>query len=1153
MSIDTAFTEGLLRLGWRWARLAVRPARLLRSQPSKAWPPMVAYGMPVALSVVAVQLWFRGGGELASGDLTPPIAPGTDFLAHWNDTADGAGSPSFSIVSLPYFEGLRLFHTIGLGEAVFQRVWLTLLVAGAAAAVVFLTRSLFRPPLAAAGAGVVSLFNAYRLVVAFDWVPIAAMLAAGVLGGLLLRQARAERGPNPVVFAVASLALGPVFVNPPHLALVLVWIAVCVLLACAVHGRPAFARVGRFLLRAVPLALLFNLWWIVPACLTLTGSVFAQQFTAPGIAQWAWTHQRASIPNVLSLTSSWAWLRRAYFPFSPGLERLPFNILKFAPAAAATLAVYLARGRACRIAYLLSAVGLVAAWVMKGIHPPLGGTNLWLYHHLPGFWLFREPVKVGLVLVLVYSLLAALAVVQLSTRSAIAGFAGAAVIVGAVVAYAHPLLTGAVVAGKRPLLPPAHVRVPSAWSRAAVYVDGLPAQGKAVILPELDYYQAPTTWGYYGASFFHQLFRRPLIEPLPGGYFSDPVVTQLVGELQQEILGRADVRPVLHALGARFVLLRRDLKPRFPGRVYTPPSRLARALAKPDGLRRLRSFGVVDVYEGTGMPSGEVYPAEPLVVQGTTVASMYRPLYAGTNAAFVAPDATRLLDGVPMGETALLPARPVAAERSLGHNGAGLSISGNRIIVRLPRLSAPLRITVGHLSFVAPGVHPQTRTVRYTGATAPTIYRFLRTDRTRALPIRPELARHLGDCNAYDARTPREVGLSARVLDQAGLPTLRLGAVDHSACVAMRIRDVRPTVPFHLHLAYRPITGDPPRLCVWETGPNRCATLPGLLASPGWHSFDTTVTLDPGTSSGWLFLYADGGGSQPTATEYRDLRIELPQTAIAVGVSPVARLPQVRYERVAPYEFRVHVRDARKPFLLTLSETFAPGWQLKGGDRRVRASHLRVNGYANGWRVPWRGSYDLELTYGPEQPALWARRGDAVLIPLVIALSVVRWGLQRRRGDARTISAGRKTEQTVASTAVLPVREVVQGSLAGSRPTSGEITGESTEPVVVEPPPGALDAADELRRRAERTKDEARAQADELRRRTEESRAELASEIESLHAMATEMRESMRTVLRGSLPVSDEESRPEEEPSLTDDGQSRTRGPHLRAHENDEE
>jgi arabinofuranan 3-O-arabinosyltransferase len=1180
MSTDAATNRAPLGL-LRRTKLAVRSADWTQRSAANGWEPVLAYGLPVLLAVVAVQFWFRNGGELAGGDLVPPIYPGADYLAHWNDVADGAGSPGYSIVSLPYFEGLRAFHWLGLGDALFQRVWLTLLLAGAAAAVVFLTRSLFRSTLAGAVAGLVSVFNGYRLVMTFNAVPLAAMIAAGVLGGLVLRSARAEQSPHPLFFAVASVTLGFVFVNPPHVVLVLAWLVVCSLLGWVLNGRPALARTGRFLVKAAPLALLFNLWWIVPAYLTLTGSVFAQQFTAPGVGQWAWTHQRASIPNVLSLTSSWAWLRPEYYPFSAALERLPFNVLKYVPAGAAALGVLLARGRARRAAYLLATIGLAAIWMMKGLHPPFGRANLWLYHHVPGFWLFREPMKVGLILVLVFSLLAALAVVELGRRSVVASAIGAAVIVAAVVAYAHPLLTGRMIADKRPLLPPAHVRLPSAWRQAASYVDARPEQGKAVVLPELDYYQAPTTWGYYGASFFHQLFHRPVIEPLPGGYYSDPVVSQLVGQLQQELLdGRDNVRPVLRALGARFVLLRRDLDTRFPGRSFVAPGGLARALVRADGLRRLRSFGLVDVYEATGALAPEVYPAVPLSARGTTAARPYVPLNFGANAALVAPNTTSVLSGIAAGEARLLPVRrgAVTGSVSLGkqqNTAVKFDGRGGRIAIQFPRLSAALRIAVGQQHFIVSAGRPATRTLPITAAKVPTEYQFLPTDRIRPIPIRPRLARGLGDCNQYDTRTASQVGLSATVLDQAGTPTLLLGARDHAACVAIPIRGLRPAVPFRLRLAYRGITGNAPRLCIWEQGPNRCAMLPSLLAARGWHRFGARVTLVPGTKSSWLFLYADGGASEPTVTAYRSLRIESPQAAIAVGVLPVAHLPQVTYRRVAPYEFRVHVRDAREPFLLVLSETFASGWHLEGGSRgSARASHLRVDGYANGWRVPWRGSYDLELTYGPEQLALWTRRGDALLIPVVLALSLLRWGAQRRpqrvgrRSSAdsrrrlrpRTIALGWRTEHTEASTmrARLSMRRVsLDDSSAELRKTNEELTTKlkraedalanyrERETLIAETLLTAQNAANELRERTERDLAQRRAEAEELRRRAEQSRAELASEVEWLRTMRAQMQESIRSLLLNTLDVLGGGSRAEDterEPSLTDALDSRTLG-----------
>jgi arabinofuranan 3-O-arabinosyltransferase len=967
----------------------------------KARATLLAYGVPMLVAAVAVQFWFRRGGELAGGDLVPPLVPGVDYRAHWNDFNDGAGSPGYAIVSFPYFEGLRAFHWLGLSAVLFQRLWLTMLLASAAAAVVFLARSLFRSPLAAAVAGVLSIFNGYRLVMGFDAVSLAAVVAAGFLGGLVIRSGRG-RSAHPVLFAVASLTLGFVFSNPPHVVLVLAWVLVCVLLAWVVDGREALRRIRRFVTAAVPISLLFNLWWIVPAYLTLTGSVFKHRFAAPSVEQWAWTHQRASIANVLSLTSSWAWLRPEYYPFSVELERVPFSVLQYVPAGAAFLGVLLARGRSRRAAYVIAAVGLAAVWVAKGLHPPFGAVNLWLYDHVPGFWLFRDPAKLGFVLVLVFSLLIALAIVQLSRLSVLAGATGATLIVAAVVAYAHPLLTGEMIADKRPLLPPQHVRLPSAWRQAAAYLDAQPELGKVVILPQLDYYQAPTTWGYYGASFLHELIHRPVVEPLPGGYYSEPVVSQLVGELQREVVdGAKDVSPVLRALGARYVLLRHDLDTRFPGRSFVAPRRLARALARARGVRRVRSFGLVDLYEATGLRGSEVYPAVPLLAVGTSAERRFRPLALGANVARVVLTAKSLLRGIATGETRLLPAREGPARVRIFFAKRGTVISperrtgGSEIV--LPRLVPPFRIAIGLQSFIVSDQQPEPRVFDVTSASAPTVYRFLPSDQITLIPIRRVLAHRLGDCNRYDSRTRSETGLSASVVDRYGPPTLRLTARDHAACVAVRISRFRPATPLRVQLAYRGVMGNPPRICLWQEGPQRCADLPGLLAAPGWHRFDGTARPEAGTKSLWLFLYADGGGSKPTVTEYRELRVERPQPAIAVGIAPVRHLPEVSYGRVAPYEFRVHVRGAGGPFLLVLSETFAPGWRVEvPGHSSGGASHLRVNGYANGWRLPWRGTYDLKITYRPEQLALWAARSDLVLIPLALVLSLGRWGVRRR-------------------------------------------------------------------------------------------------------------------------------------------------------------
>ena len=474
-----------------------------------------------SIAAIAVQTWFRGDAGLATGDLAPPVAPGIDYRAHWNGFDSGAGAPSYQIVSLPYFEGLRLFSSLGFGEVAFQRLWLTVLVAASAASVVFLARGLVRSPLAAAVAGFVPLFSAYRLTLAFDPVPLVAMIAAAVLGGLVIR-AGGDSGPRPLVFGLASLS--------------------CALRRPESAARRPRARLDRRLRPA-------RVGCARPRGAAARGAVPARRCAArpavqpvvdrpgdpclhgPGVHR-SFRGRRRRRMGVDARPRERAQRRDVHVPLGVAVSRstsrsqpassdLPSACCSTCLRWRRWVGVALAVGRQRRVGVILLVVGVLAIWVMKGLHDPLAGINRWLYDAVPGFWLLRDPAKAGLVLALVFALLIALGIAALAERSRSAGTAAAVFVVAAAALYAHPLLTGAVVPSERPLLPSAHVRVPAGWEATAAYLESRPANGKVVVLPRLDYYQTPTTWGYYGASFLHSLIDRPVIEPVPAAYYRD--------------------------------------------------------------------------------------------------------------------------------------------------------------------------------------------------------------------------------------------------------------------------------------------------------------------------------------------------------------------------------------------------------------------------------------------------------------------------------------------------------------------------------------------------------------------------------------------------------------------------------------------------------
>jgi arabinofuranan 3-O-arabinosyltransferase len=1166
--------DSLVQLKRRKARLGERLVGYLRALYS-IHPQLLAYIVPMLLASLAVQTWFKPGTVIANGDIGPPIAQGTSYLSHWNQVTDGVGAPSYDIVMLPYSEFFRAARALGLDSSMSQRIWLTILIAGSSAAVVFFARSLAWSPLAAGLAGVFATFNIFRVVVSFDQVPASTLILCGLLGGLVAR-AGLRRNPRSglLAFALISSVSGFVFVNPPHFILLGAWIVISTLLVWSRGGRESFLSALSFLLRVSPLVVLANSWWIVPAALTILNSGFAERFAAPGPFAWAWTDRRASLVNALTLNTTWGWNEPMYYPYAARLDRLPVALFRYALPLLALLGFVFARRRERRLALALVIVGLVTVVIVKGLHPPFVAVNRWFYIHVPGSWLFREPSKLLLFLMLIYALLAGSAVANLAAmtgRFRVPAAGAMTALSVAAIAFAYPLFTGDVIPDKRPLLPPAHVTVPPAWDEAAKFLNSLADEGKMLVLPNADFYGLPTTWGYYGVPFTRWAIQRPVLEPLPGSGFNLPgIAEQLATSIQGRLLaGRGEeALPAFHALGVRYVLLRRDLDTAFPGRRIANPDRIARGLSEIPGMNLIRSFGLLDLYALDANDASEVYSAVPAASGGEPSLIPRVMTLLPPDASLITPDRLPQTGGLengvwsPGGEIQILRIGDEALWKvEAAQTSGGLSVRfsdpitttiGQQKIKALsdrgfhfPRISTPALITLNgstfvlergerrreyatlpedveiglwdlrnvvpidinsrgpvgdcndydgrnpakvglsastlqldgistlrlsardHAACVGFPIKPFSREARYrvlfdylgvsgssprvclwqevaercaplpaldespgwhhfdatatissksgalrlffyadgTGDSITTTeYRQPRIEvfeqgSTRRLELNPssrvevanlpsgwlrliskspltepkpiDLSSHapVGDCNAYDHRSPQEVGLTASTVRLDDTSTLRLSARDHAACVAFPIEPFEPAARYRLRFEYRGVTGLPPRVCLWQSAVKSCAVLPELDPSPGWHQFDAPVTLSAKTQAIQLFFYAFGTGDSVTTTEYRDVEVtvDAAENFFLTKGARTANLPVVEYEKQGPARFKVSVSGAANPYLLVLTESYADGWKVLIDGQQANTQHLMVDGYANGWLIDRRGSYEVRLFYQPER------------------------------------------------------------------------------------------------------------------------------------------------------------------------------------------
>ncbi|MEU8528205.1 hypothetical protein AB0C77_21815 [Streptomyces sp. NPDC048629] len=829
----------------------------------------------------------------------------------WSHQITGAGGPSYEISRLPDVVLIKLCAAVGLGAPVAQVVLYALILGAAAAGTSFLASCWLRRPVAAAAAGVLSVANVYVLVTLLNPLPALAGALTAFLGGQLVRAAQGRK-VRPRTVALTTLPLCYLGMNPPLLAIV--FIGVAVLGAVGALSAPGRARsVLRLALRAAPLVIGLQLWWLVPQLITLQGGSSATVFSAQtNAAAWAWTQARNTLTNIVTLNAHWGWTYSEYYPFARAMDSWPWAALRWVPPLLALAGAAFPPGppRTRRALRVLGGSCVVLVLLCKGLHPPLAGLNDWLYTYVPGMWMFREPMsKFGVLLVLLVSLLAGAAVERVLDRvvpmrgAVRRGLraATAAVVLGAV-AYPAPLWTGALVEQDRDPLPAASVRVPAAWHHVAERANASKAPGKVLELPLQNYYQVLTRWGYHGTdSVPQQLLTRPLLQRLPGGYFdASPQLADLLA-LAEESLERGDTGAALGALRALDVdqvVVRRDLV--ITDDEIASPDRLGRTLARMNGVRRTAATEVADLYELPAAPS-----------RGGRLV-LNRPVEAGVTARAAAQGAA------------------TTADSSAPVDSAHLTVSGDTTQDLVLRRAGTYRIGVDRGTstsyrprYLADGT-PQVELtdahrVRVDGDDLPTApgMRIFLDEGTEGPPAALLVD---GSVLPWQADTPvavspgDEVGVAVpdgsgelmsewsrqgngscsrlgadRRLDRRSGGSWAVTARTGTTCLRMPLEGVPDSGLVSVSLRYRSLGAGSPRVCLWQNGPDSCAVSRTLPADRAWRTWHAVVRLDPGTDSAALYAYADGlpGAGMPTVAEYADAH------AAALTVAGSAEAPEV--------------------------------------------------------------------------------------------------------------------------------------------------------------------------------------------------------------------------------------------------------------------
>jgi arabinofuranan 3-O-arabinosyltransferase len=1000
-------------LGWAQL-LGVRRPRTrgrdrVENRDSRQW--LIAAIAVVLMAGLAVQTWFRIGTTIATGDIKPP--EGLAWLGRlfepWAWTGSNLGEPSQLPLALPWAAVLGMVHALGGDPELAQRIWYTTLFIGAGLSAFGLIAALRMGPGAALVGAAVYLFNPYVVSVVNIYPEyIAALgLLAAVPAAILAAGFRQLSVPmGAALVALSAPIFGYVGFNPPLVGMVLGVTLATPVLSGWLGGRTAAMRSLLTLSLATPLLLAASAYWIVPAILHL--QVVASDQLA-SLSNWSWTESRATLGNALWLNTHWGWNFPEYFPFGAAYDAFPLSVVRYILPAIAfgTLALPLGhdshgqrlqRDRALRLAVVAATGASIIILLSTGTNPP-GNVAFDVLYRLPLGWLLREPGRFLMVVALAYAVLVAVGVdvsnnhwstidfkrLQRAVADALnshrsmidlnglrRGLGPAArasvplVALATVACVGFPIYTGAVVPDSRPILPSAHVKVPGYWNEMARFVDAQPMHGSLLIMPPDDFYQMPYSWGYYGTDdFIVDLFQRPVLVPNSQGY--SPASAQVVRAVSltgQSILDRdwRQTEALVTALDTPLILVRRDIETPYYGRAILSPNDLAEALSTAPSFTLVRTIGSLELFALRSAITESGRLSDFVTINSLTPDLRILSLLP-SNAALVSGEAIVAIPSI-------VQAPPLELWQQSGNDLVWqppgqlasryrIADLGSKTVVALDQPGTYMAGLSQARIFYAPNVVNSPISVSVTG---------------RAAISNGDFAAGLwgpvGDCHDVLATQARP-GLGASVIADGapgGLPALRLSAQLDSACESQSL-DWRGGA-LMLSLMVHTGRGNAPRICLWEVGPERCASIPSVPEGSGWSAYRASVTPDSKTTAVDIFLYADGEGTD-TVSEYANVRvIEVPALpSLALLVNP-------------------EEQPASSLQLVVLHNSFSTRWASTEG------KHVIVDGMLNGWLVP-PGSQPFVISYLPAGAFRTAQSLSvvAVLITLLIPVGLMIWRL----------------------------------------------------------------------------------------------------------------------------------------------------------------
>jgi len=267
------------------------------------------------------------------------------------------------------------------------------------------------------------------------------------------------------------------------------------------------------------------------------------------------------------------------------------------------------------------------------------------------------------------------------------------------------------------------------------------------------------------------------------------------------------------------------------------------------------------------------------------------------------------------------------------------------------------------------------------------------------------LSLEVTDCDAYDDQPAK---VSAVALAGEPAPAVRLSADRHSACVAAPVRSEPGVRDIVATFDYQSSSATAARVALVDSATGQVVASRRLPASTFWTGQQVRWSL-PAPPVGReeslrLTLSAEGPRQGERAAvvtaAYRNVKVTT-ASPFAFAVLPATPNLDTAGVKVRGLDGRFVAVSADRDVVVTFRQAYSSGWSLDGLPEGATAEHIRIDGWANGWRIHDLAGRGVVLHAVFRGEAWVAYAVWSVLLVWFTMLACTDWSRWRRRPDDR--------------------------------------------------------------------------------------------------------------------------------------------------------